>query len=126
MLPKAERLQKNKDFEFVFKLKNSVATPTIILYVELNDNSEDVVLPKVGFVVGKKVHRHSTERNKVKRRMREAYRMLRKSDPELIQNFKTLIFIARPLVFGKNYDEIDKSIKDNLFKAQKFIKSTQC
>ena len=126
MLPKAERLQKNKDFEFVFKLKNSVATNTIILYVELKNNAEDVILPKVGFVVGKKVHRHSTERNIVKRRMRESYRLLRKENPYLVQNFKTLIFIARPAIFAKDYQEIDKSIKDNLFKAKKFIKSTKC
>lgn len=126
MLPRAERLKKNKDFEFVFKLKNSVATTTIILYVEVKKNTEANLLPVVGFVVGKKVHRDSTERNKVKRRMREAYRLLRMSNPEVVENFKSLIFIGRPALFGKDYQEINKSIKENLHKAQRFIKSNKC
>ncbi|MFX7025311.1 ribonuclease P protein component, partial [Acinetobacter baumannii] len=39
----------------------------------------------MGFVVAKKVSKSACLRNKVKRRIREAYRLMRSSDPEIRQ-----------------------------------------
>lgn len=126
MLPKEERLRKRRDFDQVFKLKHSVATPYAIAYVmERNTNSCNDIT-KVAFIVSKKVHKKSAKRNKIKRRMRESYRTLKKTYPDLVKPFKFIIFIARPVIYNKDYFEIYKTLLNCLQKAQKYIGNKAC
>lgn len=126
MLPKRERLCKRTDFEYIFKVKSSVATPVLVAYCTLKKDITGNELPKVGFIVGKKVHKKAAKRNKIKRHMREAYRNIRKSYPETITNFEFLIFIARPNILENNYFEIYDNIKTCIKKGQKFINKKLC
>lgn len=126
MLPIEERLRKKKDFNKVFKLKCSVATSCVIAYILKKDTNNSIDSTKVAFVVSKKIHKKSTQRNKIKRRMREAYRIIRTAYPDLIKNFESIIFIARPNIDQKDYFDIYSNILNCLHKTQKFIDNTTC
>ena len=73
MLPANERLKTSREFTTIYNLKRSVANPLLILYVG-KEKTDASVPTKVGFVVGKKVHKRAVKRNRAKRLMREAYR----------------------------------------------------
>jgi len=126
VLPKIERLRKNEDFKKVFKLKCSVATNNIIAYVAPKSIDPAIESPKVGFIVAKKVQKKATGRNKIKRRMREAYRSIKKSNIEAVNEFGSIIFIARPAIIESDYIDIYKNIELCLQKAVKRQKRKTC
>ena len=126
MLPKQERLKKETDFKKLFRLKLSASTPNLVAYVVLNKLTNNTELPKVGFIVGKKVDKRSTRRNKVKRLLRESYKLIRKSYPETVNPFKLIVFIARPSIQDKNYMQVYQEVNICLKKVQKYIKKSLC
>ncbi|MGD9579909.1 MAG: ribonuclease P protein component [Vampirovibrionia bacterium] len=126
MLPKIERLKKNEDFSKVFRLKCSVATNNLITYVAPRNIDSTLEYPKVGFVVAKKVTKKATGRNKIKRRLREAYRAIKNKDLEAVKEFGSIIFIARPSIIDSNYNDIYKNIELCLKKALKQQKRKIC
>lgn len=126
MLPKQERLLEETDFKKLFKFKCSIATPNLVAYVVLNKQPDNNELPKVGFVVGKKVDKRSTKRNKIKRHLRESYKLIRKTYPEIVKPFTLIVFIAKPSMQDKNYMQVYQDVNTCLKKAQKFIKKTLC
>jgi ribonuclease P protein component len=118
VLPESERLRKNSEFKAVYNLRRSVANSLFILYTgKLKDNLEIPV--KVGFVVGKKIHKKAHERNYIKRMMREAYRSAGKTVDIPLNQWKSLIFLARPNVLEVNYKEVYDGIVDCLKIADK-------
>lgn len=70
MLSKKNRLKKKKDFEKVFKKGRGFKEDFLFLKTAENglENS------RIGIVVGTKVAKKATERNLIKRRLREAVR----------------------------------------------------
>ena len=72
--PKALRLKSEKSISGLFeKGKSRSLAPLRLLYV-INENS-DASLPKAGFSISKKNFKRAVDRNLLKRRMREAYRL---------------------------------------------------
>lgn len=126
MLPKNERLKSNKDFQKVFKLKCSIGTPILVAYFMSKQDHSESNFPKVGFVVSKKVHKRAVKRNRIKRQMREIYRIIKADKPELITHFDSIIFISRPNVYGKEFLQIHKSMINCLQRGQKFVKTEAC
>ncbi len=111
MLPKEYRLKNRSAFKATYKVKNSSHKGGVTLFAGKlkTDNS---VITKVGFVVSKKVHKRAVKRNRLKRLMRESYRLMLKNG-ELYdsQKYLSLIFIGTENALDKNFKEIDETMR---------------
>lgn len=100
--PKAERLKKEKDFESVYKGKRLSGKAVIVYYSCANG----VDCRKVGFTVSKKVSKLAVKRNKIKRRLREIYRLNNTFLPDKI----FLIIRALPNAADFDFYELKKEV----------------
>ena len=87
MLNKRYRLKKHSAFSATYRAKNSVADEFMILYLG-KEKTNDEIPTRAGFVVSKKIHKRSVKRNRIKRLMRESYRLaLKNSELGLLKPF---------------------------------------
>jgi len=100
------RLKNNASFSYIYKNGRRYYNKYIILFV-----SDTKYGLKAGFSVGKKVGK-SVARNRVKRKMREAFRLI---IPQLARN--NYVLIANPPVAELSYREISSCILSLLEKA---------
>ncbi len=110
MLPRKNRLRKKNDFKLVFKNGKTINDELFFLKVKKNN----LGINRVGFVVGTKISKKATLRNKIKRRLTEVI----KQNLDKIESGLDIIVVAKPKVIDKNYLEIKQSV-DNLFKQVK-------
>lgn len=73
-LGRSERLKSVKSISELFETGNSLSVPPIRLLYLLRP-SVDIKKSKIGFAVPKKNFKRAVDRNLIKRRMREAYRL---------------------------------------------------
>lgn len=110
MLPKQYRLKNRSAFKATYKVKNSSHKGGVTLFAGILKKED--TLTKVGFVVSKKVHKRAVKRNRLKRLMRESYRLLLKENNlGNSQKYLSLIFVGTEKALGKNFDEINNAIK---------------
>lgn len=113
MLPKKFRLAKKKDFEKIHKFGKFSGQDFLAIKTVKNNLN----VSRFGFLIGLKISKKATVRNKVKRRLRETIRLrLDKIKP----GFDVAVF-ARPEIVEKDYLEIDKTI-DKVFKKARLFK----
>ena len=112
MLPKVNRLKKNKEFERVFKKGQSFREAFLILKVVVSSFKNS----RFGFIVSKKVSKKSSLRNKIKRRLRGLVRARLK---KITRNTDNLL-IAAPGLETKDFQEMEKTV-DKLFKKAKIV-----
>lgn len=103
MLKKQFRLKKNSAFNATYRIKNSYCIGGIVLWV--GKKKDDANFPtKVGFVVSKKTHKRSVKRNRLKRLMRESYRLLLKEEKiQKSQKYISLVFVGFEKALGNNF-----------------------
>ena len=113
MLKKQYRLKNKKAFNAIYKLKNSTHKGGVSLFAGLKKKDETQTT-KVGFVVSKKTHKRAVKRNRLRRLMRESYRILQKENNlKNSQEYMSLIFVGTENALGKNFQEI-KDIVEHL------------
>ena len=119
---KTERLKSRKRISELFNSGlTGYSNPVKVLW-KYNDEQRSVTL-KAGFAVPKKNFKHATDRNRLKRRMREAYRLfcddLKKVCTEKnIQLDIMFIFISSG---NESYSVIEGAIRKLLTKIEKEV-----
>ncbi len=114
MLKKQYRLKNKSAFSATYRVKNSFHKGGITLFAGLQKKDENT-FTKVGFVVSKKTHKRAIKRNRLKRLMRESYRLALKSE-EIFnsQKYMSLIFVGTENALDKNFNEVQNIIKNLL------------
>lgn len=118
MLPDSERLRRTSLFQRTYAGKKSVSSSILTLYVLPRQPRSAPRLPLVGFVVGKKVHNKAAKRNRAKRRIREAYRLMRLADSAL-QQFYTFVFVVHSTALECDWQQIQGAVREVVQKAEK-------
>lgn len=108
MLARPQRLVKEKDFEKVFKQGRAYYTKLLGMKV-LNSQFE---FNRFGIVVSTKISKKATERNRLKRQIRQAAREL---DKELKPGFD-LVILALPGFLNQEYRIVKKEL-EKIFKG---------
>ncbi len=102
------RLRRNSDFQRVRRIGKFYASPVMVLAFLRNELDHS----RFGFVVSKRLGK-AVQRNKIKRRMREATRLrISKIKPGF-----DLVFVAREPIRQTNYAEIEQTLEYLLRKA---------
>jgi ribonuclease P protein component len=102
------RLRRNSDFQQVRQNGKFYASPLMVLAFLRNELNHS----RFGFVVNKRLGK-AVQRNKIKRRMREATRL---RIPQIQPGFD-LVFIARQPICQASYAEIEQSLERLLKKS---------
>jgi len=100
MLQKENRLVDDYDFRRVKRLGKSYHCPLFKLSIA----ERKLAGPsRFGFVISKKIDKRAVVRNRIKRLLRE---VVRKNLEKIAAGFD-VVFVARPSIVGKNYEEIN-------------------
>ncbi len=108
MLPRAQRLTTTQ-FDRAFAHSQSVRHPLVTLRAHHRGDGE--TLARAAFVTPKKVAKMSSERNRVRRRLRERYRLHPLHESAALGGCD-LIFMATPQTGAASVAELDGAIAD--------------
>ena len=112
-LPKKERLRKNKEFQAVFREGKKLWINSILLII-YKPNSLNY--RRLGIVVSKKIKK-ATQRNKVKRWIRELFRRNKNWFPENCD----IIIIPHPNLLNLEYKELVEIAREKLLSLREEI-----
>lgn len=108
MLPRPSRLKRNRDFQNVYKRRQSWASPHFVLYIRVRTPREETV-SRLGFVISKKIARRAHDRNRLKRRLREICRL--QVLPCVSRPIDGL-FVARAGATEANFGELSREVAE--------------
>lgn len=110
-LPKSSRLGSNRTFQKVYQEGRSVAGRYLVLHWRKKEEEKS----KIGFAAGKKLG-SAVVRNRLKRIMREAWRLYPMEMPEGYD----FIIVARRSLVGQGLEEAQKGLLEVLKKGRFF------
>lgn len=99
-LSKRGLLKKNKSFQTVYRMGKSYANRQLVVYILPNKSGER----RVGFAAGKRLG-NAVKRNRVKRLLREAYRL---NQHHLVSGFD-LIIVGRQTIAGEKLSAVQEA-----------------
>lgn len=105
---KINSLKKQNDFSRVFKTGEVFGNKTFVMYYLKNGSEAN----RLGIVVSKKVSKKAVVRNKIKRRIKEAYRL---NEDSFAMGFD-IIIIAKGSCEEEKYNHMEKSLKHLFYK----------
>ncbi|MFA0753199.1 MAG: hypothetical protein IMHGJWDQ_000970 [Candidatus Fervidibacter sp.] len=108
--PSSERLRRQKDIEACLREGKRYRHPLLTLYVRWRDGNER----RVAFSVGRRVAKKATQRNRIKRWLREAYRTKRWA----MKTGVDLFIVAQPPCAAANFQVIDAALTELLVRAK--------
>lgn len=109
MLPAYARLKKEQDFNLVWRKGRSYFSR----YLLLKMLKKKIKYTRFGIIVSNKVSKKATQRNRLKRRIREILRLkLDKITPG-----HDCVIVVKAGILERTYQEIDREIKNILLKA---------
>ncbi|KNZ42557.1 ribonuclease P protein component [Acetobacterium bakii] len=107
-MAKINSLKKQNDFNRVFKTGEVFGNKTFVMYYLKNGSEAN----RLGIVVSKKVSKKAVVRNKIKRRIKEAYRL---NEDSFAMGFD-IIIIAKGSCQEEKYNNMEKSLKHLFYK----------
>ena len=110
MLPKKFRLTRDKDLKKVFSRGKSFFAPPFKLKILKND----LGVSRFAIVVSNQVAKKATQRNKLKRQLREIIRLYLTE----IKPGYDLVLIARPKILTYSFQQIKKAISSIFIKTK--------
>ncbi|MGN6530970.1 MAG: ribonuclease P protein component [Ginsengibacter sp.] len=119
-----ERLKSRKTIQRLFKEGTSFSNfPFRIIYVEVEDSNKGL---QAGFTVSSKNFKRAVDRNRIKRLMRESYRLQKNELKDfLIENHKSLaVFFVYTGAEVPGYDLVFMKIKIALERLEKLLKGS--
>ena len=99
--PKSERLRKSKEFKAVFQQCRKLSDETLVFYIQFKD---DAGLRKFGVSLSRALGK-AYLRNRLKRRLREIYRV----EKEHFRGGHQVILVPKRGSANRSFDEIRKS-----------------
>lgn len=126
MLSKQDRLKDKFLINLAFKKKQKLSSKLFSLYYllkpkDINRFNNDSTGVKSTFIAPLKIDKRSTKRNLVKRRMNEAYKIIKSNILIPSSKIKALVFIAHPAIKDAAFGEIKDTMGRLLSKLVKFI-----
>ncbi len=106
-----QRLKKKADFDKAHREGKAIKNELLVMVLFSRDDCGEG--PRFGYSVSKKLG-GAVERNRIKRRLKEA---LRECEP-LKEQAIDLVIIPRAKIKGKNYQEIKGALKSLLVRAE--------
>ncbi len=94
-------IKKNRDFRFLYHKGKSAVTPVLAMYARKTKNTSN----RIGITVSTKVGK-AVVRNRVRRRIREAYRL---NEKHFISG-ADIVIVARRRASAVSFSEIEKNL----------------
>ena len=107
---KINSLKRQNDFKHVFNKGEVFGNRTFVMYFLKNTLREN----RIGIIVSKKISKKAVIRNKIRRQIKEVYRL---NEKEFLEGYD-IILIAKESIKKTDYQNIDKSLMHLFYKKR--------